>query len=341
MRPPALHAGTRPVVAAPAGPRPKVVILTASDTPAPVNLDVLGRIAEVIVSTEADLPEHLPGAEALFLWDFFSDALASAWSQADALRWVHVAAAGVDAMLFDDLRASDVVVTNSRGVFDEPIAEFVLAAVLAHDKRMHESRALQRRHVWRHREVTRTAGRHVLVVGTGAIGRACARLLRRVGCEVRGAGRTARDEDPDFGIVVPSADLREQVRWADHLVLIAPLTPDTRGIVDAGVLAAMQPSAHLINVGRGALVDEAALLAALRSGGIAAATLDVFATEPLPQGHPFWDLDQVAVSAHMCGDVVGWRDDLACLFEANLRRWLAGEALANVVDKQTGFSAAR
>jgi phosphoglycerate dehydrogenase-like enzyme len=319
--------------------RPRVVVLTAADQAPPRNLDQLRERADVVLADAAGLPAALPGADVLFLWDFFSPALRAAWPQADTLRWVHVAAAGVDAIMFDGLRASEVAVTNAHGVFDAPIAEFVLAAVLAHDKQLHLSKSLQRQGRWRHREPARTAGSRALVVGTGGIGRATARLLRAVGLQVRGAGRTGREQDEDFGTVVPSAELAGQAGWADHLVLAAPLTAQTHHLVDARVLAAMKPSAHLVNVGRGALVDEPALLEALRGGQLAAASLDVFEQEPLPAGHPFWTMENVHVSAHMSGDVVGWRDALADQFLANLDRFLAGGPLENVVDKSLGYPA--
>lgn len=322
---------------------PRVVVLTADGTPPPANEAALRALADVTVVTRDGLPGALAGtreqrpAEALLLWDFFSDALAEAWDAATGLRWVHVAAAGVDAMLFPALRSSDVLLTNAHGVFDRPIAEFVLAAVLAQDKQLHRSRALQQEHRWVHRELRRTQGSTALVVGTGGIGRETARLLRAVGMDVRGAGRTGRAEDPDLGTVVPAAELAEHVGWADHVVLAAPLTDRTRGLVGPRVLAAMAPHAHLVNVGRGALVDEDALVEALRAGRPGAATLDVFDTEPLPPDHPFWDMDNVHVSPHMCGDVEGWRDELAAQFEENLRRWTAGEQLLNQVDKDAGY----
>ncbi|MCG2621370.1 D-2-hydroxyacid dehydrogenase [Arthrobacter sp. I2-34] len=317
--------------------RPRVVILAAGGQEPPRNLAELRARADVVLADAAGLPAVLPGADVLFLWDFFSPALRAAWPQAGALRWVHVAAAGVDAVLFEELRGSPVVLTNAHGVFDAPIAEFVLASILAHDKQLHLSKSLQRQGQWRHREPTRTAGSRALVVGTGGIGRATARLLRAVGLQVRGAGRTARGQDQDFGTVVPSAELAAHAGWADHLVLAAPLTAQTHHLVDARVLAAMQPAAHLVNVGRGALLDEAALLEALRSGRIAAASLDVFEQEPLPAGHPFWQLENVHVSAHLSGDVAGWRDALADQFRANLDRYVAGAPLANVVDKALGY----
>ena len=318
-----------------------MVLLSAQGVALPFNLDALEALADVTVTDAEGLPRAVAGADVLFLWDFFSSALRDAWPHADALKWVHVAAAGVDAMLFEELRSSDVVVTNAHGTFDQPIAEFVLASILAHNKQLHLSKRLQQDSVWKHRELTRTAGSRALVVGTGGIGRATARLLRAVGLEVRGVGRTTREQDPDFGTVVASTDLAEHVGWADHVVLAAPLTEQTRDLVDDAVLAAMQPSAHLINVGRGALVDEDALLSALRTGEIAAASLDVFREEPLPVSHPFWGLENVHVSAHMCGDVVGWRDALALQFQDNLERWTAGQDLANVVDKRRGYVSSR
>ncbi|MFJ6314385.1 NAD(P)-dependent oxidoreductase [Pseudarthrobacter oxydans] len=318
-------------------PRPKIVILTAEGVVPPNNLETLRSRADVVMTDAAGLAEALPGAEVLFLWDFFSTALRDAWEHADSVRWVHVAAAGVDSLLFDELRNSEVLVTNAHGAFDGSIAEFVLASILAHDKQLHTSKDLQNQKVWKHREVQRTAGQNALIVGTGGIGRATAKLLKAVGLNVIGAGRTVRTYDADFNEVVASADLISHAGWADHLVLIAPLTRDTRGILSSSVLAAMKPSAHVVNVGRGALVDEDALVEALRAGSIAAASLDVFHVEPLPGDHPFWSMNNVHISAHMCGDVVGWRETLADQFAANLDRWLQSEPLLNQVDKKLGY----
>lgn len=315
----------------------RLTVLTRDDLDPPHNLDEIAELADIRLTTAASLADDLRGSDVLLLWDYFSSALRDAWSGADSLRWVHVCAAGVDAMLFDELRASDVTVTNARGVFDGPIAEFVLASILARDKQLHLSRALQREHDWRWRETRRTAGSTALVVGTGGIGRATARLLRAAGLQVTGAGRTARDDDPDFGTVVSTDDLVDHVGDADNVVLIAPLTEQTAGLVDARILAAMKSSAHLINVGRGALVVEDDLVAALRDGTIAAASLDVVETEPLPDDSPLWDMENVAISPHMSGDVVGWRDELADQFLTRLRAHVAGEELVGAVDKQRGY----
>ena len=322
-------------------PPPVVVVLCASSDQRPPHLEALdGRVA-LRYADAAGLASAVGGARALFLWDFFSTAVADVWSHCDRLEWIHVAAAGVDTLLFDGLRESRVTVTNARGVFDRPIAEYVLASVLAHAKRLHESHDLQREAVWRHRETRTVAGARALVVGTGGIGREIARLLRAVGLQVRGAGRTARTDDVDFGDVVASADLVHQVGWCDYLINAVPLTPQTRGLINADVFAALRPSAHLVNVGRGATVVQHELAEALAAGRFDGASLDVFEEEPLPVDSPLWSIPGVVVSAHMSGDVTGWRDVLARQFVANAERWLAGEPLENVVDAALGYVPSR
>ena len=317
--------------------RPRLVVLTSPDAPPLPNAARIEDMVEVVYTHADDLESALPGARALLVWDFFSTALRDAWPGATDLEWIHVAAAGVDSLLFDELRASDITVTNAHGAFDVPIAEFVLASVLAHDKQLHRSKRLQNERTWQHRQLQQTSGQRALVVGTGGIGRATARLLRAADLRVTGAGRTAREHDEDFGTVVESSRLAEHVADVDHLVLIAPLTDRTRGLLNGEVLANMKPTAHVINVGRGALVDEDALVEALHEGRITAASLDVFDQEPLPRDHPFWTMPTVHISAHMSGDVIGWRDTLAEQFEANLVLWLRGEEWENVVDKQLGY----
>ncbi|MCP9948796.1 D-2-hydroxyacid dehydrogenase [Actinomadura madurae] len=295
------------------------------------------RLARVRYVRETELAEALPGADVLFMWDFLSDALAGAWPASGGPGWVHIASAGVDRLMFPALIESETKVTNSRGVFDEPIAEYVLGLVLAFAKDLPGTLRLQGERRWRHRETERVTGSRALVVGTGPIGRAIGRRLSAAGLAVTGAGRTARDADPDLGLVHPMERLDEALAEADYVVLAAPLTPRTRGMIDAAALDRMRPSARLINVGRGALVAEPDLVKALRARRIAGAALDVFEDEPLPPSSPLWDMPNVIVSPHMSGDVIGWRDELVRLFAANLGRYVSGRPLRNVVDKRLGY----
>ncbi|WP_410600759.1 D-2-hydroxyacid dehydrogenase [Amycolatopsis sp. lyj-90] len=295
--------------------------------------------AEAVVryTDEAGLADALSGADALFVYDFLSTAVPGAWHAADGLRWLHIASAGVDPVLFPGLQASDVVLTNSRGVFDGAIAEYVLGVVLAFAKDFVRSWDLQRRKQWKHRESERISGRRVLVVGTGPIGRSIARSLRAAGMSVAGVGRRPREDDPDFGDVYSSSDLARHLPEADYVVAVAPLTEQTKGMFDAEAFAAMKPGARFVNVGRGELVVTSDLVGALRDGPLGGAALDVFDTEPLPAESPLWSMENVLISPHMSGDFVGWRTTLVEVFADNFRRWRAGEPLRNVVDKQLGY----
>jgi phosphoglycerate dehydrogenase-like enzyme len=314
---------------------PTVTVL--HDGKLPPRMHDIESMADVRTARPDELADALRGADVLLAWDFSSPALRSAWAGADRLRWVHTASAGVDNVLTPEVRESDVVVTNSRGVFETPIAEYVTGLVLMTAKDMLGTWQRQQRREWEHRETHSVQRRLAVVVGVGPIGRAVGRMLSAVGLRVRGVGRSARASDPDFGEVRAASSLREAVADADYVVLVAPLTQETRGMVDAAVLSAMAPQAMLVNVGRGELVVEADLVRALQQGDIGAAALDVFEKEPLPADSPLWTMPQVLVSPHMSADTVGWRDDLAALFVDNLGRWCRDEPLLNVVDKQLGY----
>src|SRR5262249_2596341 len=159
--------------------------------------------------------------------------------------------------------------------------------------------------------------------GSGPIGRAIARMLRAVGMQVHLVGRTER-ADPEFGVVRTQAALPTLAAQTDYLVIAAPLTDQTRGLVDAALLSALAPTARLINVSGGPLVVIDDLVAALRAGRLAGAALDVFGTEPLPPDSPLWNTPGLLVSPHMSGDVHGWREELVTLFAENLRRYSCG-----------------
>ncbi|MGD7707324.1 D-2-hydroxyacid dehydrogenase [Microlunatus sp. Y2014] len=317
--------------------QPVVVVLHDGRLPSTEEMAPVAEQAELRYVDEAGLADALPGADVLFAYHFLSRAVPDAWHATDGLQWLHVAAAGVDRFLSPEVVADPVVVTNSRGVFDAAIGEYVLGQVLAFAKDLPGAVRQQQQHEWQHRESERVAGTDALVVGTGPIGRAIAGALRAVGVSVRGAGRRARTDDPDFGTVCGPDDLPAELGAADWVVAAAPLTEATRGMFDAEAFAAMRPSARLINVGRGELVRTDELVAALRDGRLAGAALDVVDPEPLPTAHPLWDLPQVIITAHRSGDVVGWREELVRVFADNFVRWQGKQPLHNVVDKTLGY----
>ncbi|MGA8789595.1 MAG: D-2-hydroxyacid dehydrogenase [Paenarthrobacter sp.] len=318
--------------------RPIVAVLYREDLPPRV--DEIEELAEVRLTKAEGLAAAMNGADVLYQWHSFSPALRDNWAAASTLKWVHVSAAGVSQLLFDDLIASDVAYTNSRGVLSRAIAEFTLGFVLDIAKDSQGSLKLQQGRRWRHRVTRKVQGQRALVVGTGSIGREIAELFTAVGLRVSGAGRNSRPGDGCFEEIHSSKHLALVVRDFDYVVLAAPLTDDTKGLVDKDVLSAMKPTAHLINVGRGEMVRTEALVDVLRSGSIAGAALDVVHPEPLPAEHPLWIMDNVILTPHMSGDTQDYLDDLGKLFVENLKRFSRGEPLQNVVDKSLGFVSA-
>lgn len=305
-----------------------VVVYPPEGTPPPVerlpaDVDVL------LVQSEKELRAALPGVEVMFLNDFRTELLRRVGP--GDLRWIHTSSLGVDALLAPSIVDSQVVVTNSRGVCERPIAEWVLAAVLLFAKDIQRSIHLQMQQIWLHRETESVLDRRALVLGPGGVGRETTLLLRAAGMTVDVVGRTERI-DPDLGSIHAEAALDRLLPEVDDVVLALPLNDATRHIIDDRRLELMRPGARIFNVGRGALVDQDALAAALANGHIGAAALDVFDQEPLPSGHPLWTMDNVLVSPHMSGDLVGWRDRVVDSFAANLERWRAGAPLQNVVD---------
>jgi phosphoglycerate dehydrogenase-like enzyme len=306
--------------------------LLVLDADPPPRLGRLTGRVRVEHADESTLAERLPSADVLLVWDFTSDAVRRAWpGEGPRPRWVHTASAGVDHLMCPELAESDTVVTNARGVFDQPIAEYVAALVLAMAKDLPATWDLQRRREWRHRESLRVAGTRACVVGTGPIGRAIERTLKALGLVTALVGSRPRD-----GVHGPQ-DLDRLLARADWVISAAPLTEETRGMFDARRFAVMQPSARFVNIGRGPLVVEEALADALEKRVIAGAALDVFEHEPLPADSPLWGVPGLLVSPHMSGDTVGWRDDLAEQFVEMYERWETGRTLPNVVDKRRGY----
>lgn len=315
----------------------KPLVLVLDDDPRP-RLDRLAGRAEIRFVDEKSLVNELPSADVLLVWDFASQAVQAAWPGGGPRpRWVHTPSAGVDRLLCPELVASETVVTNARGVFDQPIAEYVTGLVLAMAKDFPGTWELQRQRRWRHRETLRVEGSRAVVVGSGPIGRAIGRSLMALGVRVSLVGRTERDRDPDFGRLHGSDALDGLLPEADWVVCAAPLTDATRGMFDRRAFGRMKSGGRFVNIGRGPQVVVDDLVEALRAGTIAGAALDVFEAEPLDSDSPLWDVPGLLVSPHMSGDTLGWRDDLAEQFLDNFDRWEAGEPLTNVVDKRLGY----
>ncbi|KDE99042.1 hypothetical protein Y900_008790 [Mycolicibacterium aromaticivorans JS19b1 = JCM 16368] len=280
--------------------------------------------------------DQLAGAEVLYVWDHRFADLAAVLRRADRLRWVHAASVGVNRLICPELAERGITLTNSRGVFDVSIAEWVLAATLSFIKGFPRTLALQREHTWQYRTTGRLAGKRAAVVGTGSIGRAIADRLSRLDVQVTLVGRTA-GADQTFGAVRGSDDLLSVATDVDMLVAAVPLTAATTGLIDAEVLAALGPAGFVVNIGRGPTVVESELIEALQTGTVAGAALDVFEVEPLPADSPLWSMPNVLVSPHMSGDYVGFEVDMMGVFVDNLRRWLRGDQLHNIVDPDFGY----
>ncbi|WP_409057854.1 D-2-hydroxyacid dehydrogenase [Streptomyces sp. SYP-A7185] len=309
-----------------------VLVLDAPSPAPPPRLGSLTGRARILHADAETLAAQLPHADVLLVWDFLSDAVRLAWpGDGPRPRWVHTASAGVDRLMCPELAASDTLVTNARGVFDQPIAEYVAALVLAMAKDLPRTLQLQGERTWQHRETQRVARTRACVVGSGPIGHAIVRMLKGMGIITALVGRSARN-----GVHGPD-ELDRLMARADWVVCAAPLTDDTRGMFDARRFGMMQPSARFINIGRGALVVEDDLAAALSKRWIAGAALDVFEREPLPPESPLWTAPGLLVSPHMSGDTVGWRDELGAQFVELYEEWAAGRPLSNVVDKERGY----
>ncbi|MBZ6173392.1 D-2-hydroxyacid dehydrogenase [Streptomyces olivaceus] len=308
---------------------PTLLVLDAEPLPRLGRLTGRARVEHADGTTLAD---RLPEADVLLVWDFASHAVREAWpGEGPRPRWVHTASAGVDHLMCPELADSDTVVTNARGVFDRPIAEYVAALVLAMAKDLPRTLRLQGERTWRHRESMRVAGTRACVVGSGPIGRAVAQTLTALGITTALVGRTARP-----GVQGPE-ELDQLLAGADWVVAAAPLTDDTRGMFDARRFGLMRSSARFVNVGRGQLVVEDDLVDALTGHRIAGAALDVLNSEPLAPDSDLWRVPDLIVSPHMSGDTIGWRDELGAQFVELFESWAAGGPLENVVDKKRGY----
>ncbi|MDQ7819647.1 MAG: D-2-hydroxyacid dehydrogenase [Armatimonadota bacterium] len=290
----------------------------------------------VRVSTVTDRTAGLElaaDADVMVGWDIPREVV----QRASRLRWIHSTAAGVDQLLHPEVCERDIVVTSSSGIHP-PLVEHVFAFMLALSRRLHVAVRLQLQKRWDRRRMVgdELAGRTLGILGLGTIGREIAARARAFDMRVVGTKRTPAPV-PGVERVLPPEGLPEVLREADVVVVTLPLTPQTRGLLGEAEFRMMKPSALFINVGRGAVVREDALVRALREGWIAAAALDVFEHEPLPADSPLYDLENVILTPHVSGTSPRYMDRAVPLFCENLRRFLTGQPLLNLVDKERGY----
>ena len=288
------------------------------------------RVAVQVAASPAAAAPLIAGADVLYAWRFPPILYAGA----GRLRWLQAMGAGVEWALVPELPPR-VAVTRAPGVFGPWMAEYVLGWCAWITQRMETYRAAQRERRWIADLVPdRLAGTTMVIVGLGDIGRCIARAARALGVRIIGvnrSGRVLREAERVYRVTALPRVLAE----ADWVVVALPLTAETRGLIGGRELGAMHPAAWLLNVGRGAVVDEASLLGALRERRIAGAVLDVFATEPLPPDHPLWKLDNVVITPHISGPSTA--GEISPIFNDNLTRFLAGHRLRHLVDRRRGY----
>jgi len=310
--------------------------------------------AEVAARVRGRFPEmnvvHLPNYDGML--EEVADAdIFVGWSlrpeqfaAARRLKWLHSTAAGVAQLMYPELRASGIAVTNARGVHTIPIAEHILGILVALARRFPSAYRYQTERRWAQQETWDAAlrprelhGQTLLIVGLGEIGSAVARLVHPLGMKIWAVTRSGGGTTGLAEKILPVARLEEALPQADFVLLAAPETPDTHHLLNARRLAAMKPSSYLINVSRGSLVDEAALVKTLRGRAIAGAALDVTEEEPLPPSSPLWDLDNCILTPHTSGvSEELWTRQTDLLLD-NLERWFSGGELRNRVDLERGY----
>jgi phosphoglycerate dehydrogenase-like enzyme len=294
----------------------------------------------VHVDEQGELDGDARDAEIFFRWWSPGYRIDKVLAISPAIRWVHTPSAGVDHILTPMLRERAIIVTNGAGVHDIPVAEFTLARIFDYAKRLRYLHSAQVAHQWTGAplmlEMQEVAGATLLIIGMGGIGQAVAARAAALGMRVWGCRRVP-DPLPDVERMVGADEWRSLLPDIDYLVLALPLTSETRHMIDAAALRMMHPNAYLVNIARGGLIDEAALITALREGWIGGAALDVFSSEPLPPDNPLWSFENAFVSPHCAWASPHMRQRSINLFLVNLASYLAGNPLQNVVNRNAGY----
>ena len=324
-------------------PKPNVLVVCPPGHYLLRNVEPLRERANIFVGDDlASVQKYAPNTEIAVISGLPGTVpFDQVWHSAKSLQWIQSVSAGVEKLMIPELIASPVPLTNARGVFKRSLAEFAIFSILFYYKKGRRLIDSQRAHHWDDFHVTWLPGKILGVVGYGEIGRECALLAHALGMKIHAVRRRPEQsaDDPILERVLPDTQLHEMLHEIDVLVAAAPLTPATHHMLSDREFSVMKPSALVINVGRGPVVDQDAIIRALQQNKIAGAALDVFETEPLPPDNPLWDLQNVLISPH-CTDRTSdpdWLDLSMRVFVDNFERYVKGEALMNLVDKKAGY----
>jgi len=325
-------------------PKPNLLVVCPPDHYVLRNLEPLRDSADISVGDDPQTLDRTAPAADIILYSGLTGKAApfrDVWERAKNVKWVHSLSAGVEKLLIPEFAHSPVPLTNARGVFKRSLAEFVVLGMLYFYKHVRRLVENQRSHRWDDFTVDWLPGKIMGVVGYGEIGRECASLAKVLGVKIYATRRKPElsAADPILDRVFAASDLHQMLKQVDVVVAAAPLTPDTRHMLSGPEFEAMKPSALVMNVGRGPVIDEPALIRALQQKRVAGAALDVFEEEPLAPDSPLWDMENVLISPH-CTDRTrdpDWLDLSAQCFVENFGRFVKGQPLMNIVDKKAGY----
>lgn len=318
----------------------KLIVLSPPHSKQLSMLQRLPKQVEVTIGESlSQLGAAVKSADAFLFWEASAESFREALAACEKVKWVHSKSAGVENILFPELVERDIILTNSQGVYARSLAEFALTGMLYFAKDLPRMLRNQKSEHWEQYDVEELNGRTLGIFGFGGIGQQTARRAKAMGMRVIAIRRSKdRQSGVEFADELLSPeDKRRLIEESDYFLVSAPLTSETVGAIGRKEISYLKPSAVFLNLGRGPIVDESALIEALQQKKIRGAVLDVFETEPLPQGNPLWQLSNVLVSPHTADHTATWKDESMEFFLGNVARYLAGEPLANRCDKRAGY----
>ena len=315
--------------------QPLILVLSSVDDP---QLRMLEGLPHILVNSADALSEEAKHAEVIMHWFGPRDLLENSFKVCKKVRWVHSRSAGLDSVLFPELVQSPVPLTNGSGVFSQSLGEFALAAILYFAKDFRRMLRNQEAGRWEQFDVEEISGQTVGIVGYGDIGRAVASRTHAMGMRVLGLKRhPPTTSDPFIDQFYKTPELTSMLGQCDYVVVAAPLTAETHHMISDAAFAAMKPNAVVINIGRGPVIDQAALIRALSQGKIKGAGLDVFEKEPIPEGDPIYKFENVLISPHCADHTKDWLNQAMEFFILQYERFSKGQPLENVVEKHLGY----